>query len=61
MWVNLINDSVKSDLPDKKINEEEAKHYSGEYVMKFISVSAKERFNINYLFEAGPTYFFNLF
>ena len=31
MWVNLINDSVKSDLSDKKINEEEAKHYSGEY------------------------------
>ena len=30
MWVNLINDSVKSDLPDKKINEEEAKHYAGE-------------------------------
>ena len=46
MWVNLINDSVKSDLPDKKINEEEAKHYSGEYGMKFISVSAKERVNI---------------
>ena len=60
MWVNLINDSVKSDLPDKKINEEEAKHYSGEYGMKFISVSVKERVNINYLFEAGPIYFFSL-
>ena len=33
MWVNLINDSVKSDLPDRKINEEEAKHYLGEYGM----------------------------
>ena len=56
-----INDSVKSDLPDKKIIEEEAKHYSGEYGMKFISVSAKERVNINYLFDAGPTHFFSLF
>ena len=51
MWVNLINDSVKSDLPDKKINEEEDKHYSGEYGMKFIRVNAKEGVNINYLFE----------
>ena len=47
MWVNLINDRVKSDLPDKKINEEEAKHYLGEYGMKFISVNTKERVNIN--------------
>ena len=61
MWVNVINDSVKSDLPDKKINEEEVKHYSGEYVMKLVSVSAKERVNIYYLFEAGPTHFFSLF
>ena len=51
MWVNLINDSVKSDLPDRKINEEEAKHYAGEHGMKFIKVSAKEGVNIDYLFE----------
>ena len=63
MWVDLINDSVgfekvvkilvgnKSDLPDRKINEEEAKHYAGEHGMKFIKVSAKEGVNIDYLFE----------
>ena len=64
MWIDLINDNVgfekvvkilvgnKSDLPDRKINEEEAKHYAGEYGMKFIRVSSKEGVNINYLFEA---------
>ena len=59
MWIDLINDSVKSDLQDRKINEEEAKHYSGEYGIQFINVSAKERVNINYLFKAGPTHFFS--
>ena len=51
MWIDLINDSVKSDLPDRKINEEEAKHYAGEHRMKFIKVNTKEGVNINYLFE----------
>ena len=35
---------------DRKINEEEAKHYAGEYGMKLIRVSVKEGVNIDYLF-----------
>ena len=35
----------------RKINEEEAEHYAGEYGMKFIRLNAKEWVNINYLFE----------
>ena len=41
----------KSDLPDRKVNEEVAKKYAGEHGMKFVSVSAKDGINIDFLFE----------
>ena len=41
----------KSDLPDAKISVEMAQQYAGVHGMKFISVSAKNGVNIDYLFE----------
>ena len=63
LWMDLIDESVrpeklekilvgnKSDLPDRKVNEEVAKKYAGEHGMKFVSVSAKDGINIDFLFE----------
>ena len=65
LWIDLIDEGVgeekiekilvgnKSDLPDneKKISDDMAKKFAGEHGMKFISVSAKEGINIDYLFE----------
>lgn len=65
LWMELIDEGVgeakiekilvgnKSDLPDneKKISDDMAKKFAGEHGMKFISVSAKEGINIDYLFE----------
>ena len=63
MWIGNINDVIeedkvvkilvgnKSDLPDKEIDENEVKKYAGEHGMKYLSVSAKEGINIDYLFE----------
>ena len=62
-WINLINSDIeegkaekilvgnKSDLPDAKISVEMAQQYAGVHGMKFISVSAKDGVNIDYLFE----------
>ena len=62
-WINLINADIeegkvekilvgnKSDLPDAKISVEMAQQYAGVHGMKFISVSAKNGVNIDYLFE----------
>ena len=65
LWMDLIDEGIggekiekilvgnKSDLPDneKKISDDMAKKFAGEHGMKFISVSAKEGINIDYLFE----------
>ena len=62
-WINLINADIeegkaekilvgnKSDLPDAKISVDMAQEYAGVHGMKFISVSAKDGVNIDYLFE----------
>ena len=63
MWLDLINDIVdegkvekilvgnKCDLPDAKVTVEMGKKYAESHGMKFISVSAKDGVNIDYLFE----------
>ena len=65
LWLELIDEGVggekiqkilvgnKSDIPhnEKKITDDMAKKFAGEHGMKFISVSAKEGINIDYLFE----------
>lgn len=63
MWMDLINDIVeegkvekilvgnKCDLPDAKVTVDMGKQYAEKHGMKFISVSAKDGVNIDYLFE----------
>ena len=63
MWMDLINDIVeegkverilvgnKCDLPDAKVSVDMGKKYAESHGMKFISVSAKDGVNIDYLFE----------
>ena len=62
-WIEEINNIIdekkvviilvgnKSDLPDQKIDNDKALTYAKKYNMKYLSVSAKEGINIDYLFE----------
>ena len=63
MWLDLLNDIVeegkvvkilvgnKCDLPDAKVTVDMGQKYADLHGMKFISVSAKDGVNIDYLFE----------
>ena len=62
-WIEEINNVVedknvvkilvgnKSDIPEKKIENQKVLDYANEHNMKYLSVSAKDGVNIEYLFE----------
>ena len=63
LWMEEINNVIdekkvtiilvgnKSDLPDQKINNDNALAYADKHNIKYLSVSAKDGVNIDYLFE----------
>ena len=62
-WIEEINNAIdekkvtiilvgnKSDLPEQKINKDDALAYAKKHNMKYLNVSAKDGINIEYLFE----------
>lgn len=63
MWMQLINNTIeegkvekilvgnKCDMPEGKVSTDMAQKYAREHGMKYLTVSAKDGMNIDYLFE----------